>query len=201
MSNIAERIRNLEPASTEDAVRHFAHRAFAEGAARVAFGGVPSPVGDLTALVTRHGLLALAFETDDLNELMRSVARKVSPAIIRLPSAVGPVQSWIDAYFGARPAPELNLDRSLITPFQDRVLVATSGIPPGEVRTYGQVAALAGNSKAARATGRALGANPIPIVLPCHRVVAADGSLHGYAGGLDLKRLLIDHERETATRL
>lgn len=200
MSNVAERIRNLESASTEDAVRRFANRAFTEGAARVAFGMVPSPIGDLTALVTGHGLLALAFETDDLEEIMRSVARKVSPAIIRLPSAVGPVHSWVDAYFGARPVPELPLDRSLITPFQDRVLVATAGIPPGEVRTYGQVAALAGNSKAARATGRALGANPIPIVLPCHRVVAADGSLHRYAGGLDIKRLLLDHERETATR-
>lgn len=200
MSNVAERIRNLASTSTQDSVRRFAHRAFTEGAAHVAFGRVPSPVGDLTALVTRRGLLALAFETGDLDETMRLVARKVSPAIIRLPSAVGPVQSWIDAYFGALPAPELHLDRSLITPFQDRVLAATSGIPPGEVRTYGQVAALAGNSKAARATGRALGANPIPIVLPCHRVVAADGSLHGYAGGLDVKRLLLDHERETATR-
>jgi methylated-DNA-[protein]-cysteine S-methyltransferase len=200
MSNVAERIRNLESASPEEAVRCFANRAFSEGAASVAFGSVPSPIGDLTALVTGQGLLALAFETDDLDEIIGSVARKVSPAIIRVPSAVGPVQSWLDAYFGGRSVPELHLDRSLITPFQDRVLVATAGIPMGEVRTYGQVAALAGNSKAARATGRALGANPIPIVLPCHRVVAADGSLHGYAGGLDLKRMLLDHERETATR-
>lgn len=200
MSDLAKRIRNLPPASAEDAVTRFARRAFAEGAAEVAFGRVPSPIGDLTALVTRQGLLALAFETDDLDGIMRSVARKVSPAIIRLPSVVEAVHSWLDAYFGARPVPELRLDRSLITPFQDRVLVATAGIPPGEVRTYGQVAALAGNPKAARATGRALGANPIPVVLPCHRVVAADGSLHGYAGGLDLKRLLLDHERDTMTR-
>ena len=195
MSNLAERITNLPYAPAGDAVRRFARRAFAEGAAEVAFGSVPSPVGDLTALVTPRGLLALAFETDDLDETMRFVARKVSPAIIRLPSAVGPVHSWLDAYFGGRTVPELCLDRSLITPFQDRVLIATAGIPPGEVRTYGQVAAMAGNPKAARATGRALGANPIPIVLPCHRVVAADGSLHGYAGGLDRKRLLLDHER------
>lgn len=200
MSNVAERIRNLAAAPVEDAVRRFADRAFKEGAAGVAFGAVPSPIGELTALVTHHGLLALAFETYHLDEVMRSAARKVSPAIVRLPSAVRPVHAWLDAYFGGRPLPGLRLDRSLITPFQDRVLVATAGIPPGEVRTYGQVAALAGNPKAARATGRALGANPIPIVLPCHRVVAADGSLHGYAGGLDLKRLLLDHERETTTR-
>ena len=199
MSNVAERIRNLESASTEDAVRRFARRAFTEGAADVAFGRVPSPIGGLTALVTHQGLLALAFETDDLDEVMRSVARKVSPGIVRLPSAVRTVGAWLDAYFDGRPEPDLRLDRSLITPFQERVLVATAGIPVGEVRTYGQVAALAGNPKAARATGRALGANPIPIVLPCHRVVAADGSLHGYAGGLDCKRLLLDHERLVAS--
>ena len=195
MSDLGERIRNLPTASAKDASRRFARRAFAEGVAEVAFGRVPTPIGDLTALVTHKGLVALAFETDDLDGIMRSVARKVSPAIIRVPSAVGPVHSWIDAYFGARPVPELRLDRSLITPFQERVLTATSGIPLGEVRTYGQVASLAGNPKAARATGRALGANPIPIVLPCHRVVASDGSLHGYAGGLDRKRMLLDHEK------
>ncbi|MDE0168595.1 MAG: methylated-DNA--[protein]-cysteine S-methyltransferase [bacterium] len=195
MSHVAERIRNLASTPVEDAIGRFAHRAFAQGVAQVAFGRVPSPIGDLTALVTHKGLVALAFETDDLDGIMRSVARKVSPAIVRFPSAVGPVQSWIDAYFGARPVSELRLDRSLITPFQERVLTATSGIPLGEVRTYGQVASLAGNPKAARATGRALGANPIPIVLPCHRVVASDGSLHGYAGGLDRKRMLLDHEK------
>lgn len=200
MSDLAERITKLRHPSEDRAVRRFARRAFTEGTAEVAFGSLPSPIGDLTALVTRRGLLALAFDTDDLDEAMMSVTRKVSPAIVRLPSAVGSVRSWLDAYFGGRPVPPLRLDRSLITPFQDRVLAATAGIPLGEVRTYGQVAALAGNPKAARATGRALGANPIPIVLPCHRVVAADGALHGYAGGLDRKRLLLDHERETMPR-
>ncbi|MXZ68012.1 MAG: methylated-DNA--[protein]-cysteine S-methyltransferase [Acidimicrobiia bacterium] len=198
MSDIAARIRTLPSGRPDRAVDHFARRALREGTVRVAFDVAPSPIGDLTALVTPRGLLALAFETDDLDRLMESVAAKVSPAILRVPSAIGPVRSWLDSYFEGSPQPELHLDRSLITPFQDRVLTATASIPPGETRTYGQVASLAGNHKAARATGRALGANPIPIVLPCHRVVAADGSLHGYAGGLGRKRLLLDHERETA---
>ena len=198
MSDIAERIRNLQSGMPETAVGRFSRRAFGDGAAQVAYGALPSPIGDLTALVTRRGLLTLAFETDDLDGIMGSVAAKVSPAIVRLPSAIREVQSWLDAYFRGRRETEPRLDRSLITPFQDRVLVATAGIPMGEVRTYGQVAALAGNPKAARATGRALGANPIPVVLPCHRVVAADGRLHGYAGGLDRKRLLLDHERTMA---
>ena len=201
MNRIVERIRNLRLEGHEDAVERFARQAFREGEARVAFDRVPSPIGNLTALVTHRGLLALTFETDDLDGLMSSVAAKVSPGIIRLPSAIRAVRSWLDAYFDGHPEPEIPLDRSLITPFQERVLVATAGIPLGEVRTYGQVAALAGNPKAARATGRALGANPIPVVLPCHRVVAADGRLHGYAGGLDRKRLLLDHEREMADRV
>ena len=200
MSDIAARVKTLPSGRPDEAVDHFARRALREGTVRVAFDAAPSPIGDLTALVTPRGLLALAFETDDLDRLMESVAAKVSPAIVRVPSAIGSVRSWLDSYFEGSPRPELHLDRSLITPFQDRVLTATASIPLGETRTYGQVASLAGNRKAARATGRALGANPIPVVLPCHRVVAADGSLHGYAGGLDRKRLLLDHERGLTTR-
>lgn len=200
MSNVADQIRNLPSGGHTAVVNRFARRAIEEGSARVAYSAVESPIGDLTALVTARGLLALAFETDDLDRIMESVAAKVSPCIVREPSAVGQVRSWLDSYFNGRRHPVPGLDRSLITPFQDRVLAATAAIPLGETRTYGQVASLAGNPKAARATGRALGANPIPVVLPCHRVVAADGSLHGYAGGLDRKRLLLDHERETATR-
>ncbi len=195
MSRVADRIRNLPSHDHTGAVDRFARRAVEEGTVRVAYSAVESPIGDLTALVTPRGLLALAFETDDLDRIMESVAAKVSPSIVRTPSAIGPVRSWLDSYFEGRPQPTLGLDHSLITPFQERVLAATAAIPLGEVRTYGQVATLAGNPKAARATGRALGANPIPIVLPCHRVVAADGSLHGYAGGLNRKRLLLDHEK------
>ena len=195
MSQIADRIRNLPSDGHTGAVDRFARLAVEEGSARVAYGAVESPIGDLTALVTPRGLLALAFETDDLDRIMESVAAKVSPRIVRATSAIGPVRSWLDSYFDGRPQPAPGLDRSMITPFQERVLSATASIPLGQVRTYGQVASLAGNPKAARATGRALGANPIPVVLPCHRVVAADGSLHGYAGGLDRKRLLLDHER------
>ena len=194
----AARIRALPSEPPEGALRRFAGRAFGGGAARIAYAQTSTPIGGLTAVVTRRGLLSLAFEADDLEGLLRSVAAKVSPAIVHLPSAIGEVRSWLDGYFRGRPAPGLRLDRSLITPFQERVLDAASSIPMGEMRTYGQVAAMAGNPRAARAAGRALGANPIPVVLPCHRVVAADGRLHGYAGGLDRKRFLLDHERAAA---
>ena len=169
--------------------------------ARAAYGEAPSPIGPLTAVVTDRGLLALAFENGGLEGLLRSVADKVSPDIVHLPSAVEEVRSWLDGYFRGRPPPPPRLDRSLITPFQGRVLDAAASIPMGEVRTYGQTAAMAGNPKAARAAGRALGANPISIVIPCHRVVAASGELHGYGGGLDRKRYLLDHERAAARAL
>ena len=198
MNDIEGRLQGLAAPPPGGAIARFSGRAFHDGEARVAYGALPSPIGDLTALVTHRGLLALAFETDDLDRLLRSVVAKISPAIVYLPSALREVRSWLDSYFRGTPMTDLSLDRSLITPFQDRVLRATAGIPVGEVRTYGQVAALVGNPKAARATGRALGANPIPVVLPCHRVVAADGRLHGYAGGLDRKLLLLDHERAMA---
>ena len=204
MSGIATGVRNLPPRSTEspeDAADGFARRAFREGEARIAYAQAPSPLGVLTVLVTHRGLLSLAFETDDPDEPLRAAAAKVSPDIVHLPSAVREVRSWLDGYFRGHPAPELRLDRSLMTPFQERVLDAAAAIPMGQVRTYGETAAMAGNPKAARAAGRALGANPIPIVLPCHRVVAADGRLHGYAGGLDRKRFLLDHERAAAGRL
>ncbi len=170
------------------------------GEARAAYGEAPSPIGPLTAVVTARGLLALGFEDGGAEGLLRSVAAEVTPDIVHLPSALEEVRSWLDGYFRGSPPPPPPLDRSLITPFQGRVLDAAASIPMGEVRTYGDTAALAGSPKAARATGRALGANPISIVLPCHRVVAANGKLHGYGGGLDRKRYLLDHERAAARR-
>lgn len=200
MNDIEGRLGSLEAPSPEGAVKRFVCESFREGKARVAYGSIPSPIGLLTAVVTHRGLAALAFETDDLEGLLQRVAAKLSPTIVRLGSAVGETRSWLDAYFSGWLEPSPPLDRSLITPFQNRVLSAAVSIPPGEVRTYGQVAAQAGNPKAARAAGRALATNPIPIILPCHRVVAADGALRGYAGGLDCKRLLIDHERAITIR-
>lgn len=199
MNDIERYLKELEAPSSSDAINRFSRQAFWEGEAQVAYGAVPSPIGELTAVITSRGLLALAFESDDVEAILQRVAAKLSPAIVHLRSAIGEARSWLDAYFSGQPMPELELDPSLITPFQSRVLMAAAAIPLGEVRTYGQVAALAGNPRAARATGRALGANPIPIVLPCHRVVAADGRLHGYAGGLDRKRLLLNHERSVAS--
>ncbi len=196
----ADDIQALEVTGFDAAMRRFADVAFATGNAEVAYGPIPSPIGTLLAAVTHRGLLALAFETEDQDDVLSMIAGKVSPAIIDLPSATQAVRVQLDAYFGARLSVfDLDVDRSLLSPFQRAVLQATSEIPHGEVRTYGEMAAAAGKPKGAQAAGQALGANPIPIVIPCHRVVAANGDLTGYAGGLDRKRFLLDLEQGEQT--
>jgi len=106
------------------------------------------------------------------------------------------VLTELDQYFaGRRRSFDVQVDLAALTPFQQRILTATSRVPYGELTTYKVVARQAGNEQAARAAGAALGANPIPIVVPCHRIVATDGTLGGYAGGLAAKRRLLALER------
>ncbi len=190
-----ERLKALTTPGYDDAAGQFARRAFDDGAAQAAYGPVPSPIGELMAVVTHRGLVAIAFETEPFDRVLNVVAKKVSPAIVDLPSAISSVRHQLDDYFrGTLRRFTMAVDRSLYTPFQTKVLAVAEAIPAGEVRTYGQVAASAGRPKAAQAAGQALGANPIPVVVPCHRVVAADGSLRGYAGGLDKKEFLLSLE-------
>lgn len=192
------RIRALRSGGYDDTISRFAEHAFESGAAEAAYGSVPSPIGELMAVVSRKGLMAIAFDTEPHDVVLHNVAKRVTPSIVDLPSAVSGVRRQLDAYFtGELRFFDMPLDRVLLTSFQDKVLAATSAIPSGEVRTYGQIAAAAGKPKGAQATGQALGANPIPIVIPCHRVIASDGSLRGYAGGLDKKEFLLDLERGT----
>ena len=189
-------IKALSTEGYDASVNRFVTRAFEDGSARAAYGPVPSPIGELMAVVTHHGLVAIAFDNEQHDTVLNNVAKKVSPAIVDLPSAISPVRRQLDEYFkGTLRRFNMAVDRSLFTPFQTKVLAATDAIPSGEVRTYGQIAAAAGRPKGAQATGQALGANPIPVVIPCHRVVAADGSLRGYAGGLARKEFLLNLEQ------
>ena len=195
MSEMADRLRGLAVPPPGAAMADFAERAFAGGQAEAAYGRAPTPLGELTAVVTRRGLLTLLFEEQDQNRALQRVADKISPAIVESPAAVGFVREALDGYFRGRiHRIEMPLDRRLITPYQARILDFAYGIPPGEARTYRQAAERAGNGRAARAAGRALATNPLPVVLPCHRVTASDGGLRGYAGGLERKRFLLEHE-------
>jgi methylated-DNA-[protein]-cysteine S-methyltransferase len=178
---------------------------FAVGApADVRYAVLDSPVGVLVAATTERGLVRLAY--DDLNggvdAILAALAERVSPRILEGRPALDPVARELDAYFaGRRTAFDLPLDWALAGPFARRVLGAALKIPYGQVATYAEIAGRAGSPGGSRAAGNALGSNPIPIIVPCHRVVRTGGGLGGYTGGLDRKERLLAIERGELTLL
>jgi methylated-DNA-[protein]-cysteine S-methyltransferase len=169
-----------------------AQRAGQAGLLDVAYAEIDSPIGELILFVTSRGLLRVKYADEPIESVLADVATRVSPRILRAPSRTDEARRQLEGYFGLRRRTfSLPIDWSLVHGFATGVLRQTARIPFGDVRTYGQVAAEAGSPRAARATGNALGSNPIPIVVPCHRVLHADGGLGGYSGGLDRKRYLL----------
>ena len=167
----------------------------AAGEVDVALGTLDSPIGELWVAVTPRGLACIAFDGEDREVLARRFASVLSPRVLSASRMTEDARRQLDEYFdGRRQRFDLRLDRRLMTPFAREVLGATARVPFGEVATYGAVAARIGKPKAARAVGAALGSNPIPIVVPCHRVVGASGTLTGYAGGLERKAFLLHFE-------
>lgn len=171
--------------------------AAADGSLDVALGTLDSPIGELLVAVTARGLAAVSFEDAGgyREQLLARIAREISPRILASPKATDAWRRELEEYFAAeRTRFELRVDRRLLHGIALDVLRQTSKIPYGELSTYGTIAAKIGQPKAARAVGRALGSNPIPIVIPCHRVIGASGKLTGYAGGLDRKVTLLELE-------
>jgi len=166
-----------------------------EGLADVTYAPADSPFGTLLLAASRRGLLRVAFPEEPADAVLERIARRFSPRIVEATTPLDETRRELEEYFeGRRRAFELPLDWSLMGPFGRRVLKVTSQIPFGGVLTYAQVAAEAGSPRGFRAAGNALGANPIPIVIPCHRVLRSGGSLGGYGGGLDRKRWLLELE-------
>jgi methylated-DNA-[protein]-cysteine S-methyltransferase len=159
----------------------------------VAYATLDSPVGVLLLATTPKGLVRVAYlDDDDPDAALTDLARRVSPRVLAAPRKLDTPRRALDEYFaGRRDHFELDLDWQLMTPFGQRVLEATAAIPYGSVSSYGEVAARAGSPRGSRAAGNALGANPLPIVLPCHRVVHAGGGLGGYTGGVARKQTLL----------
>jgi methylated-DNA-[protein]-cysteine S-methyltransferase len=167
---------------------------------------IPTPLGDMLALASGDGLCALEFTTvngpragqDRQSRLDARLRRWFPPHEIvdRETPVIAGTRDWLTAYFGGSraEATELPLDMRGAA-FEKRVWIALRAIPPGETTSYGAIAEALGSTGASRAVGAANGANPIAIVVPCHRVIGASGSLTGYGGGLDRKTWLIDHER------
>jgi methylated-DNA-[protein]-cysteine S-methyltransferase len=179
----------------EQAARRLNRRIAEQGLADVGYASIDSPFGTLLLAATKRGLVRLAFPEEDVDDVLERIALRVSPRILESRSTLDPARRELDEYFaGERKRFDLPLDWTLVGPFGRRVLRVASNIPSGRVLSYAQVATKAGNPRASRAAGNALGANPIPIVVPCHRVLRSGGALGGYGGGLDRKRFLLELE-------
>jgi methylated-DNA-[protein]-cysteine S-methyltransferase len=181
------------------AARRLVARASAEGLIDVSYAPVESPFGTLLAAVTARGLVRVAFPEEDAASLVEQLARRISPRIAEARAPLDQVRRELDEYFsGGRRTFAVAVDRALMGPFARRVLGVTAQIPYGRVLSYGEVAAQAGSPRGSRAAGNALGSNPVPIVIPCHRVLRSGGALGGYGGGLERKRWLLELERASA---
>jgi methylated-DNA-[protein]-cysteine S-methyltransferase len=178
------------------ALQRLSDRAAAEGLLDVAYTTVDSPFGPLLLASTRRGLVRIGMPNQDRDQLLVDLAARVSPRVIEAPAQLEQARRELDLYFeGELRDFSLPLDWRLTKDFRRRVLRATARIPYGETRSYRQMATRAGNERAVRAAGTALGSNPIPIVVPCHRVLRTGGGLGGYGGGLPMKQALIELER------
>jgi methylated-DNA-[protein]-cysteine S-methyltransferase len=167
---------------------------------------LPTPLGEMLVLASGEGLCALEFTTvkgrargeGQLSRLHARLARWFPPHEIvdRETPTIVRTRAWLAAYFDGKAATIDGLPLDMRgAPFEKRVWVALQAIPPGQTTSYGAIANALGSAGASRAVGAANGANPISIIVPCHRVIGSSGSLTGYGGGLDRKTWLIDHER------
>jgi methylated-DNA-[protein]-cysteine S-methyltransferase len=197
MSSLEERLRaSVPPAGDFDSER-FTDTATKEGLLDVAYAYADSPLGPLLLAATPRGLACISYSQFRSEEkTLERLAARLSPRVVEAPARLDDARRQLDAYFSARLTEfSLPIDWSLVGDFGRRVLGRTAQIPYGAVSTYGEVAHAIGSPRAARATGNALGANPMPIVVPCHRVVASGGKMGGYTGGVERKQLLLTLEQ------
>jgi methylated-DNA-[protein]-cysteine S-methyltransferase len=185
----------MSSTSTERAIDRFRERAAAEGLLDVAYARTDSPFGTLLVAQTSRGLVRVGLPNQDPDALLEELAEKVSPRVLEAPARLDEARRELEGYFaGELREFELPLDWSLSHGFRQRVLEDIAAIPYGETRTYTEMAAGAGRPRAVRAAGSACGSNPIPVVVPCHRVLRTSGALGGYAGGLPMKESLLELE-------
>ena len=167
----------------------------AEGLLDVAYTTIDSPVGVLLLAATPHGLVRVAYAVEDHDRVLDTLSERISPRVLRAPRRLDAAARELDEYFGGRRrAFGVPLDRSLSRGFRQLVQRHLPEIGYGMTRTYGQVAELVGNPKAVRAVGTACATNPLPVVVPCHRVLRADGKLSGYIGGAAARQVLLSLE-------
>ncbi|ANZ23389.1 cysteine methyltransferase [Rhodococcus sp. WB1] len=158
----------------------------------VAYRIVDTPVGPLLLAATPAGLVRVAYAAEDHEAVLARLAADISPRILAAPARLDDAARQLDEYFrGARTAFDLPLDLRLARGFRREVITHLPRIGYGRTASYAEVAAVAGSPRAVRAVGTACARNPLPVVLPCHRVVRSDGDLGRYVGGVDAKRMLL----------
>jgi methylated-DNA-[protein]-cysteine S-methyltransferase len=188
-----------DPAQLSRLHARLAATAQQDGVLDVAYRVLDSPVGPLLLAATDQGLIRVAYAREGHDTVLQTLANKVSPRILSAPARLDTAARELDEYFaGRRHAFDLPLDWRLSAGFRRIVLNHLPEIGYGHTASYSTVARLAGNPKAVRAVGTACATNPLPVVVPCHRVVRADGTMGGYLGGPDAKRALLTLEEAAA---
>jgi methylated-DNA-[protein]-cysteine S-methyltransferase len=179
-----------------------AEAAAAGGLLDVAYAKLDSPLGLLLLAATTRGLVCVSYlDARDEASVLDRLAARISPRVLAAPRRLDPARRELEEFFaGRRTGFDMPIDWHLASGFTRRVLQATARIPFGQVSSYARIAAAAGSPRGARAAGNALGANPLPIVVPCHRVLHAGGGLGGYTGGLERKRWLLRVEGREHSR-
>jgi methylated-DNA-[protein]-cysteine S-methyltransferase len=170
-------------------------RAAREGLLDVAYATTDSPVGPLLLAATPAGVVRVSFAREGFDDVLDFLAARISPRVLEAPGRLDDVRRQLDEYFaGRRTSFDVALDHRLSTGFRARALAAIAAIPFGRTGTYRTIAEAAGSPRAVRAAGTACATNPLPLLVPCHRVVRSDGTMGRYGGGEAAKRLLLEHE-------
>ncbi|MHA6761241.1 methylated-DNA--[protein]-cysteine S-methyltransferase [Streptacidiphilus sp. PAMC 29251] len=186
---------SAEPGALERLHRRLEQAAARDGLLDVAYTTIDTPVGRLLLASTPRGLVRVAYQVEDHDKVLETLATRLSPRVLRAPRRLEQAAREIDQYFArSRTSFDLALDLSLSSGFRQLVQRHLPEIAYGQTQSYGEVARLVGNPRAVRAVGSACATNPLPVVVPCHRVVRTDGTLGGYAGGPAAKSLLLNLE-------
>lgn len=186
----------LEPGAVDTLQDRLIANAEHHGLLDVAYRSIDTPIGSLLLAATKTGLVRVAFESENFDAVLGTLATKISPRILEAPRRLNSVAKQLEEYFaGTRRTFAVPLDYSLSTGFRHTVQQFLPMISYGHTQTYKEVAEAVGNPKAIRAVGTACATNPLPVVVPCHRVLRSDGSLGGYLGGLEAKTTLLELEK------
>jgi methylated-DNA-[protein]-cysteine S-methyltransferase len=193
MTNIESALRRAASRVPDAEAPALAERAAAEGLLDVAYSTVDSPLGPLMIAATPRGLVRVSYsQFRDDDAVLADLARRVSPRVLEAPGRLDRARRELDEYFeGRRTEFDLSIDWALTRGFTTEVLRATAAVGFGQTTTYAEVAGAAGSPRAVRAAGNSLGSNPMPIVVPCHRVLRTGGALGGYTGGVERKEFLL----------